>query len=309
MPLSEYRIGKKMMGCWFELLTVDSDEVKALTALEQGIAEIERIETLLSEFIPGSQTSLLNLAAGKQGVKVDEEVYHLVQRAINISQLTQGAFDITAGTLKKLYHFNKGQDLFPNQHQVNRALSKTGFHHIKLREDREIFLEKEGMNISFAAIGKGYAADCVIRRWKKEGIAGGVVNASGDLTLFGNRADGSAWNVGVAHPDQRHQMLFWLPLCDGAVATSGDYEQYFMHERKRYSHNINPRTGMPLSGIKSVTVTGSSAELCDALCTAIYVMNTEVGLHFIDQLPGMHCLIIDDMNRVHHSSNLQLSYA
>ena len=165
------------------------------------------------------------------------------------------------------------------------------------------------MQISFAAVGKGYAADCVMRQWKHKGIKSGVINASGDLTLFGHRADGNHWRVGIANPDKQNEILLWIPVHEGSVATSGDYEQYFMHEGVRYSHNLNPRTGMPLSGLKSVTVVSPSAELCDALCTAVYVMGPEVGLHFINQLPQTHCLIIDNSNRFYHSKSLTIENA
>jgi thiamine biosynthesis lipoprotein len=162
------------------------------------------------------------------------------------------------------------------------------------------------MHISFAAIGKGYAADCVMKLWKQRGIKSGVINASGDLTLWGKRANGSNWKVGIASPDNKDEIILWIPVEEGSVATSGDYEQFFVHDGIRYSHNINPITCKPLTGIKSVSVVSSSAELCDALCTAVYVMGVEVGLHFINQLPKTHCLIIDDANKIHHSKNLNV---
>lgn len=297
------------MGCDFELIVLEEDEIRAQMVLQKGIEEIQRLEELLSEFKPASQTTLINQLAGKHPVKTDHETYLLIKRCKEISRLTQGAFDITISPLKKLYQFKNRSITFPSQQNISTALKKTGYQHIQLMENDQVSFQKEGMQISFAAVGKGYAADCVIKLWKQMRIRSGVINASGDLTLTGERADGSSWKVGIAHPDKRNEIILWIPVKEGAVATSGDYEQYFMHEGIRYSHNINPLTGKPLTGIKSVTVVSSNAELCDALCTAVYVMGVEVGLHFINQLPHTHCLIIDEANQFHHSKNLNIAYA
>lgn len=297
------------MGSAFELLIVDQDESWARALLQQGVAEIKRIEYLLTEFKPDSTTSRLNQNAGIQPIRVEPEVYELLERCLHISRLSQGAFDITVGPLKKLYNFKKGSVLLPERETLQKTLSKVGFHYIHLLEDHQVMLEQTQMHLSFAAIGKGYAADQVRKLWLKSGVQHAVINASGDLSIIGTRADGSPWKVGISNPDQPAEMLFHLPLQMGSVATSGDYEQYFIKDGIRYSHNLNPLTGRPLSGIKSVTVFCSSAELCDALATAVYVMGVEVGLHFINQLPQTHCLIIDDQNKVFYSNNINLAYA
>jgi len=292
------------MGCHFELIVVEENEAAAQNILKKGVEEIQRLEELLSEFKPHSDTSLLNNHGDSRTVAVDPETYALIARSKEISHLTQGAFDITIRPLKKLYSFKNKIATWPSPEQIYNALEKTGYQHLQLEVDQHVSFRKKGMQISFAAIGKGYAADAVIRMWKKMGVKQGVVNASGDLTAMGNRADGSKWKVGIAHPDNPAEIILWIPVREGSVATSGDYEQYFIHEGIRYSHNINPLTGYPLNGIKSVTVISPSAELCDALCTAVSVMGTESGLHFINQLPQTHCLIIDEENRFHFSKNL-----
>jgi thiamine biosynthesis lipoprotein len=162
------------------------------------------------------------------------------------------------------------------------------------------------MHIAFGAIGKGYAADMVKRKLIQRGVTNGVINASGDLTTFGRRADGSLWKVGIADPNDPTRLLFWIPLENASVATSGNYEQFFELNGIRYSHNIDPRTGMPVRGIKSVTIVSSSAELSDALATAVTIMGVDVGLHFIEQLPGTHCIIINDQNKIFMSRNLRV---
>jgi len=165
-----------------------------------------------------------------------------------------------------------------------------------------------GMYISFAAIGKGYAADCVKKIWQKEGVKSGYINASGDLTAFGTKPDGSLWKMGITNPDNTKEILFYIPVSFASVATSGDYEQYFIYNGKRYSHNINPKTGLPLQGIKSVSVISPSAELSDALATAVSVMGRERGIDFINQLPNTHCVFITEDNQTFFSQKLDLQY-
>ncbi len=296
------------MGSAFELIIVDEDDARAKKLLQQGVEEIERIEKLLTEFSDSSTTAKINQSAGKEAVQVEPEVYALLERCLQISKLTQGAFDITVGPLKKLYDFKQKLPAIPDKTTIRDALNQVGFQHIQLQENHCVKLNQPAMRLSFAAIGKGYAADQVRKFWLDSGVENAVINASGDLSVIGCRPDGTPWKVGIANPDQTEKMLFSLPLTAGSVATSGDYEQYFIKNGIRYSHNINPLTGLPLTGIKSVTVFSSSAELCDALATAVYVMGVAVGLHFINQLPQTHCLIIDEENEVFFSNDINLEY-
>ena len=292
------------MGCAFELIIAHDSEAQAQLWLQQGVAEIERIEKLLTEFDEGSETSLINRQAGNQPIVVSNEVYELLTRCAKIAALTQGAFDISIGPLKKLYHFKKGDYSLPVKSQVTETLSRVGYKHISLLAQKKVQLRKAGMRISFAAIGKGYAADKVKKLWLANGVKSGVVNASGDLTVIGVKPDGSYWQAGIAHPDQPNRVLLYTPLHDCSIATSGDYEQYFMKDGIRYSHTINPLTGYPLTGVKSVSILCPSAELCDALATAVYVMGVEVGMHLVEQLPDVKCIIIDSKNRLFLSKNI-----
>jgi FAD:protein FMN transferase len=302
--MTEYRRHERLMGSAFELIIVHDNEQLAQLYLEQGITEIKRIETLLTEFRPDSDTVRINEQAALQPIAIDPEVYDLIARCIRLSALTQGAFDITVGALKKLYRFKQGDYSIPHRDIIRTALHLTGYQHIMLLPDYHIRLSKAGVRLSFAAIGKGYAAHCVKQLWLEAGVTDGVINASGDLTVIGHRADGAPWRIGIANPDQSDKMLCYLPIIDGSVATSGDYEQYFMLDGQRYAHTIDPRTGLPLTGIKSVTIIHPHAELCDALATAVYVMGVEAGMHLIHQLPDTHGMIITDDNRYISSKNL-----
>ena len=299
----ETRRQVRLMGSDFEFVIVDEEPEMALN---NAIDEVKRIELLLTEFSETSQTSLINQHAGVQPVFVDEEVYRLIKRSKELSVLTQGAFDITCGPLKRLYNFKGETFQFPDTASINNALGKIGADKIQLKEPNRVFLDKPGMHIAFGAIGKGYAADMVKRKLIEGGITSGVINASGDLTAFGRRMDGSMWRVGIADPNDPSRVLFWLPVENACVATSGNYEQYFEVNGIRYSHNIDPRTGLPVKGIKSVTIVSPSAELSDALATAVTVMGVDVGIHFIEQLPGTHCLIITDQNKIFTSRHLRI---
>jgi thiamine biosynthesis lipoprotein len=294
------------MGSDFELVVVDEEEITARKHLQAAVEEIERIEELLTEFKPTSQTSALNQAAGLAPVTVDEEVYQLVKRCLNLSHLSQGAFDCTAGALKKLYTFKGGDNALPTSEAVNSVLKYVGYQHVELLSDNRVFLTKENMRIGFGAIGKGYAADKAKELLVSRGVQNGVINASGDLTAWGKQPDGSAWRVGITDPFSPRTTKFWLPVQNASVATSGNYEQYFEHNGKRYSHNLDPRTGLPTRYLASVTVISPMAELSDALATVVTVMGIDVGLHFIDQLPQTYCLLIDENNRVHTSKALKL---
>jgi thiamine biosynthesis lipoprotein len=144
--------------------------------------------------------------------------------------------------------------------------------------------------------------------FQRKGIKSAVINASGDLTAFGRRADGSPWKIGLADPDDPKRIMAWLPVENSSVATSGDYEQYFEKDGIRYSHTIDPKSGLPCTGIKSVTIVSASAEFSDALATAVTIMGVDVGMHFIDQLPGVHGLIISDQNKIFTTKHFKLNY-
>ena len=305
--LKEYASKARLMGSAFEFKITANNNRKGNALLLECNAEVQRIEKLLSEFREDSETSLINSHAGEKAVEVSEETYSLLQRCINISLMTQGAFDITSGILKKLYDFKKREIKLPADEMVDIALQKTGFKKINLLENNKVHLANTGMHIGFGAIGKGYAADKVKKMMEEKGVEGGVVNASGDLTAWGKRPDGEAWKAGISNPDNISSTILWLPLNNVSIATSGDYEQYFEVNKIRYSHNIDPKTGLPVRGIKSVSVISPGAELSDALATAVTVMGVEAGLYMINQLPHTHCIIVDDKNKLFSSEKININ--
>jgi thiamine biosynthesis lipoprotein len=307
--LKEYTSHHHLMGSAFEFIVVAENEHEGKALLEQSVTEVKRMEALLTEFSEESDTARINRNAGQGEVQVDEEVFQLIERCNNISKLTGGAFDISAGSLKKLYNFKGERFELPDHQTILAALNKTGYTRIELKTPDKVRLSVPGMHIGFGAIGKGYAADRVKLMLKQKGVKSGVINASGDLTAWGTRVNGDPWKTGIAHPDDLSKIILWLPLDDMSVATSGNYIQYFDFKGLRYSHNIDPKSGYPVRGIKSVSIISPSAELSDALATAVTVMGKKAGLYLIDQLPNTYCIIVDEYNKIFSSKKINIHEA
>lgn len=293
------------MGTRFEITLVSTQEV-ANQYLNAAQGEIERIERLISSWDANSQTAEINRQSGIKPVKVAKELYELIARSIEISKITQGAFDISYAALDPVWFFDGRMKAVPSESQRLKSVQNIGFKDLVLNaKEQTVYLPKKGMKIGFGAIGKGFAADATKKLMKSLGVSSGIINASGDLTSWGKKPDGTDWQVGISNPENPTKVFSWFPVRDAAVATSGNYEKYVTLEGKQYSHIMDPRTGMPVSGIKSVTVFAPNAELADAFATAVFIMGIDTGIDTISQLPGMSCIIVDAENNIHHSPNIQ----
>lgn len=297
---------RKKMGSRFEITAVHTDEAVARRAIEQAYDEIERIEEMISSWRPNSETSAVNRLAGSQPQPVSQELFNLVRRSLKLSQLTEGAFDITFAGVGKLWDFKSQTPVVPDAMTIKAALDHVGYGKIILdSERRSIYLTDPTARIGFGAIGKGYAANRAVWTLKDQGITSGVVNAGGDLVAFGQQEDGTAWDIGIAHPRQHDHIFARLPLTEQAVVTSGDYESFFLIDGKRYAHIIDPRTGYPVDHLESVTIVCPDAELADGLATAVAVMGPEVGLDLVNHLNGVEALLVDLEGRLHFSAGLK----
>lgn len=293
------------MGTRFEITLVSTQEV-ANQYLNAAQGEIERIERLISSWDANSQTAEINRQAGITPVKVAKELYDLIARSIEISKITQGAFDISYAALDPVWFFDGRMKAVPSESERLKSVQNIGFKDLVLNaKEQTVYLPKKGMKIGFGAIGKGYAADATKKLMKSLGVSSGIINASGDLASWGKKPDGTDWQVGISNPENPAKVFSWFPVRDAAVATSGNYEKYVTLEGKQYSHIMDPRTGIPVSGIKSVTVFAPKAELADAFATAVFIMGIDTGIDTISQLPGMSCIIVDAENNIHHSPNIQ----
>jgi thiamine biosynthesis lipoprotein len=294
------------MGSAFDLTLVANNQVEADQLFKQAIAEIDRIERLISSWDQSSETSQVNQMAGKEAVKVAKELYDLVFRAKAIAQLTNGAFDPTYASVDKIWTFD-GRDVEqPKAEIISASVAKIGFDKIVFDPlESSLYLPLQGMKIGFGAIGKGYAADRVKSLLQNQGVAAGIVNASGDMSAWGIQPNGEPWQVGLINPKNKDKVFAWFPVKNQAVVTSGDYEKFILINGKRYGHIINPKTGFPSQGVISCTVFAPKAELADALSTALFVMGVETGIDFINQLNQVEAIMIDDTGKVHISKNIK----
>jgi thiamine biosynthesis lipoprotein len=298
----------RLMGNRFEITVVIEKESEAVEHINAAVNEISRIEALLTTFNEDSETALINRHAGEKPVAVSPEVFELIKRSKRISDLTQGAFDISYGSVdKKLWNFDSQMTALPDPVEAKKMVRLINYRHIVLDEkEGTVFLKEKGMRIGFGGIGKGYAAEKAKEVLKERGVNNGIVNASGDLTVWGFQPDGKKWTIGIADPERAGQPFSFLNVTDTAIATSGNYEKFVMIGGKKYSHTINPKTGLPVHGIKSATIICPNAEIADALATPVMIMGVKVGLDMIDQMHGISCILVDDEDKVYTSKNINL---
>lgn len=296
------------MGNSFTITVVAENEKKGNENINLAVEEISRIERLLTTYNKDSQTNLINKNAGIEPVQVDLEVFSLIERSIGISRITQGAFDISYGSIdKSLWNFDKSMTKLPDAQTAQKMVHLIDYRNIILdRENTTVFLKEKGMRIGFGGIGKGYAAEMAKQILLRQGVQSGIINASGDLSAWGLQPDGRKWTIGVADPDSPNAAFSYMEISGKAVATSGNYEKYITIDGKKYSHTIDPKTGLPITGIKSVTIIASNAEFADAMATPIAVMGIRAGLYLIDQIPDLYCIIIDEGNKIYTSKNINL---
>ena len=200
-------------------------------------------------------------------------------------------------------------DLIPSYHSLLVIYDplKIGFQKIELDEEKQtVFLPEKGMKIGFGGIGKGYAADQAKKILISRGVKGGIINASGDMNTWGKQPDGSPWTVGIINPMNKEKVFSWLSLEHDAVVTSGNYEKFTLIDGERFSHIVDPRTGIPSKGIISSTIFANKAELADALATATFVMGVDSGMFLINQLPNIEAILIDDNGVIYKSKNIEL---
>jgi thiamine biosynthesis lipoprotein len=292
------------MGGRFEITVVAEDSITAARNIDTIIAEIARIENLISDWKPESEVSMVNKNAGIRPVKVAPELLELTERAIEFSEITGGAFDISFAAMEKIWRFDGSMTTMPSRSAVKKAVEKVGYKNIILNKDSStIFLRLKGMKIGFGALGEGYAADRCRDMMVARGVNAGLINATGDIRAWGTRPDGQPWKVGINDPFTNDELMAVVPV-QGGITTSGSYEKFAMIGNKRYAHIINPATGYPASGLTSVTVTGEKTETANALSTSIMVLGSKRGLRLLKQFEGYNCFIITDEGRTIRSPGM-----
>ena len=293
------------MGTLVKITAVARSESVAQAAATAGFAEIRRLEELLSTWIPTSELSRVNAAAGILPVHVSLETLTVVQRAVQAAEMTDGGFNIAIGPAVDAWRVTEGQRI-PTEAELDalRPLVDLMSVHANVRE-QTIFLAKTGMRIDVGGIGKGYAADQAVEALRKAGAIAGIVALSGDIKTFGRLPDGKMFPVGVQHPRQDGAVLAWIDLQDEAISTAGDYERFFERNGVRYHHILDPRTLQPARSCQAVTVIAREGVWADGLDTGIFVMGPERGMELIEQLPDVEAIIVDAGGRLLVSSGLK----
>ncbi|MDQ8013584.1 MAG: FAD:protein FMN transferase [Flavobacterium nitrogenifigens] len=293
-----------LMGGRFDISIVDKDSLSAEKNIDEVIAEITRIEYLISDWKPTSQVSEVNQNAGIKPVKVDREVLELTQRAIKLSEITNGGFDISFAAMDRIWKFDGSMTEMPSAEAIKKSVEKVGYKNIILDStESTIFLKLKGMKIGFGALGEGYATDKCRAMMIAKGVQAGIINGSGDMSTWGKQPNGKDWKIGITNPFKPEKILAAVPLIDGAVTTSGSYEKFVVFNGKRYSHIINPATGYPATGLCSVTVFGPNAETANGLSTSMMVLGQKEGLLLLQKFPDYSCVMITDKGKIVKSKN------
>ena len=296
-----------LLGSPFEITVVAKDTVEGNYYVNSAVNEVKRIENLISDWIPTTQISQVNQNAGIVPIKVNNEVFELVERAHKISKLTDGAFDISYASMDKIWKFDGSMKEMPSPEAIKKSVERIGYEKIILdTKNKTIFLKDAGMKLGLGGIGQGYIADKVKEILQAKGCTAGIVNVSGDINTWGSQTDGKPWTVGIVNPVNKNKVFATFPLIDSAVETSGSYEKYVTFNNIRYSHIIDPRSGYPATGIVSVSVFAKQTEIADALATGVFVLGVEVGLNLINQLKGIECIIVDDKGKIFTSKGIDI---
>ncbi|WP_229367886.1 FAD:protein FMN transferase [Fibrisoma limi] len=295
----------KLMGSRFDITIVAADSLAAERHIDMMIAEVTRIENLISDWKSDTQISRVNQNAGIAPVQVDPEVFALTERALHFSRLTNGAFDISFAAMDRIWKFDGSMTEMPSPEAVKKSVERVGYQNIVLdRTHSTIFLKKKGMKIGFGALGEGYAADRCRDMMLALGIKAGIVNGSGDMSTWGKQPDGSDWVIGITNPLRKDTLLAVVPLRQSAVVTSGSYEKFVVFNGKRYAHIINPKTGYPATGVSSVTVFGPSAETANGFSTSLMVLGKDAGLKLIRKYPQYQYILVTDEGQIYSSPDL-----
>ena len=296
-----------MMGTVMKIKAVkgvDAEE-KTQEAFDTAFWEIAELESELSEWQPASPVSEVNRKAGIERVEVPEAVVTVTQKALDIAEVTDGAFDVTFKPIGRLWNV-KERTSPPPSDSIQAALNLADYTQIELDTlQNTLFLKKQGMEIGFGGIAKGYAAYRAGEVLEEYGITDYIINAGGDLYVKGEKGD-RRWTSGIKDPDskQKKPLLAFSVVKACGIATSGDYESFFVHEGTRYHHIIDLSTGYPARGVKSVTVLSEDPSKADAYATAFFIPGHEKALRIVEQDPSLAFILIDDKDTIYKSPNI-----
>jgi len=296
-----YHFTRFSMDCAIEFTVVAKDRSVARSAMQKAQNELERIESLLWQ--GNSSSTIFKFNRSASGIMVDRETFAFISRAKSYAQMTAGAFDISIQNVLELYDFNRHDAVPPTDEALHEKLPLTGLANLELPapEDHCYGMRKKNdIGLAVGGIAKGYAVDRAIHTLRACGIKHAVVNAGGDLYCLGNKF-GKSWRVGVQHPRKPNEVIKVVALKDQAIATSGDYQRYFIHQGKRYHHILDPLSGKPARSSQSATVIAETTEQADVLATAAFVLGSDRGIRLLNEITDAEGMIIDAEGRKHYT--------
>jgi thiamine biosynthesis lipoprotein len=281
---------QEKMGTRVEVQLWHEDPVEAQRLVKLAMVEFDRIEALMSTYLADSEMSRVNATAHEKPVQVSAELFALLQVALEVSELTDGAFDISYDSVGALYDFRARQK--PSADEIADHLDEIDYRLIELDDaDYTVSFAAVGVRINLGGIAKGYAVESVIAILAQEGVQNALATAGGDTRLLGDRRD-KPWIIGIRDPDSREGVFTRLALDNEAISTSGDYERFFVEDGVRYHHILRPADGKPVDDVRSVSVIGPDATMTDALSTSIFVLGPEEGLDLIARMPDYEAVVI-----------------
>lgn len=268
------------MGSYCEIQLYHESRIEARNVSRELIAEVDRLEKKYSRYQESSFLSAINKSAGSfSGISIDGETKSLFDHATACYKHSDGLFDITSGVLRKIWNFREAR--VPSQSEIDDCLENIGYERLQWQDDH--LLLPANMEIDFGGIVKEYAADAAARLGRKLGIKHGLVNLGGDFAIIGRQPDDQTWPVGIADPNSPQHMMAKIEILDGGLASSGDYERCFLHEGKRYSHLLNPRTGWPTEGLRAVSVAANLCTVAGSMATIAMLKPEAEGITWLEE--------------------------
>ncbi len=289
--------------------TRELDEALIRPKLDKALAEIRRLERLMTTWRDDSEISRINQAAGKQAVAVGPETFEVIKKSLAVAARSEGVFDISFEAMRDLWRFDENKvEEVPSKAEIDAGRALIDYRRIKLdHEARSVKLDKPGMRVSLGGIAKGYAVDAAAKVLSAEGLASFYVQAGGDLYVRGKKPDGSPYRVGVRDPRGQGPSDYFamIDVTDHAFSTAGDYERSFVKDGKRWHHIIDPRTGYPARASRSVTVWAKDAFTADGIDDAIFILGPEKGLSICEEQDDCGAVVVDEQNKVWVSKRLE----
>lgn len=294
-----------IMGTLVEITVREPDQDKAQLALSSAFDEMRRLEKLMSTYLADSEISRVNgLAGEKSSLPLSPEVLKVIERGIYWGNQTNGALDISIGPVSELWRFDDDNPAIPSSQALAEAAQLVNYREIEIVESN-VRLKQSGMSLHLGAIAKGYAVDQAMGVLEKNGIRHALINAGGDLKVLGERKDGQPWSIGLQHPRHPEKMIASFTLKDIAVATSGDYQKYFIKDNTRYHHILDPANGMPARGMISCTLIAENVMDADALATAVFVLGPDKGMKLVESLDTVEAMMVTESGSTLFSKNFK----